>query len=381
MGDGFNTEGWDYIYEKHHGKLPLYIRAVPEGTKVPIDNVLMTVEVTDPKCFWLTTFVETLLEKVWYPSTVATVSHYVRSIIKEGLEKSGDLAGLDFKLHDFGYRGVSSEESAGLGGMAHLLNFKGTDTMAALLYATRHYDAPLPCSFSINASEHSVMTSWGGASGEVDSMENILNKFPTGLVACVSDSYDIERACLQLWGEKFKDKILARNGTLVVRPDSGHVVESLLSVLDMLGQKFGTTKNEKGYKVLPPQLRVIQGDGCAPHTIKEAISALLREAWSIDNVAFGMGGGLLQKLNRDTQRFAYKCSAITVNGEERDVFKAPKGEEWKRSKAGRLSLVFRDGKFQTIKAPARDDLLIPVFKNGEILMNQKWDDVRSRLHT
>ena len=141
-GEPFNRAGWQYILDKHNGYLPVVIRAVPEGTVVPVKNVLATIENTDPECFWLTTWLETaLLRAVWYGTTVATQSYTIKQVILDYLERTGDPGTIDFKLHDFGARGVSSMESAGIGGAAHLVNFMGTDTITGVLYAREYYNA------------------------------------------------------------------------------------------------------------------------------------------------------------------------------------------------------------------------------------------------
>ena len=216
----FNYEGWKYILDTYEGKLPVSIKAVPEGLLIPTSNVLMTIENTDPKCYWLTNYLETLLVQVWYGTTVATLSYYMKQMFLDYLERTGDPSLISFKLHDFGFRGVSSVESASVGGAAHLVNFMGTDTMAALTLARKYYKADMP-GFSIPAAEHSTITSWG-KENEALAMENMLDKYPEGLVAVVSDSYDIYRACEIIWGTLLKEKVLNRNGTLIIRPDSGN---------------------------------------------------------------------------------------------------------------------------------------------------------------
>lgn len=178
----FNRSVWDYIVEKHDGHLPLKIRAVPEGSVVPTKNVLLTIENTDPNCFWLTNFVETLLLKVWYPITTATLSRECKKLInKYLLETADNNDGLLFKLHDFGCRGASSNESAAIGGASHLLNFLGSDTVPAIFMLRDYYNAGKCCAFSIPATEHSTITSWK-RSGECEAYRNLLNKFPEGLL-------------------------------------------------------------------------------------------------------------------------------------------------------------------------------------------------------
>lgn len=380
--DLFNRKGWEHILHAHGGRLPISIRAVPEGTVVPYRNVLMTVENTDPAVPWLTNLLETLLVQVWYPMTVATLSREMKKLILHFLEKTGTPETINFKLHDFGFRGVSSVDSAGIGGASHLVNFMGTDTPRGIRFAMRYYGAKM-CGFSIPASEHSTITSWG-KDHEADAFENMLAQYPEGLVACVSDSFDIFKACSEIWGEKLKEKVLGRKGTLVVRPDSGDPPVVVGQVLDALGSRFGYTTNAKGYKVLPEQVRVIQGDGIDYPMTRQILTTLVLKGWSTDNVAFGMGGALLQRLDRDTQKCAFKCSEITVDGEARPVFKDPITDPGKKSKAGRLKLVREiDGVFSTVPdGPAGDpfeqDHLVEVFRDGEILQTYTFDEIRKR---
>lgn len=375
----FNEAGWRRIIERHGGALPVLIRAVPEGMIVPTGNVLMAVESTDPEVPWIVNYLETILSQVWYPTTVATLSRVMKKIILDSLEKTGDPSLVDFKLHDFGYRGSTSVESAALGGAAHLINFKGTDTLAGPLLLERYYDAEMS-GFSIPGAEHSTITSWQ-KEGEVDAYRTMLEAFPEGLVAVVSDSYDVYRACKELWGKELKDKVLSRNGTLVVRPDSGNPPEVVVRVLDILGEAFGFTTNEKGYKVLDQHVRVIQGDGIDRHSLPKVLAAIEKSGWSADNVAFGSGGGLLQSVDRDTQRFAFKCSAVQIGGAEwRDVYKDPVTDPGKRSKAGRLKLTREKGSFKTVRESDSPlpTMLEKVFENGEVLITHTLNAVRTR---
>jgi nicotinamide phosphoribosyltransferase len=348
-GEPFYRENWEYIVREHNGYLPLRIKAIDEGSVVAPGTVLVTVENTDPKCFWLTTHIETmLLRAVWYPTTVATNSWTSKQLINEYLVETGDPAGLSFKLHDFGARGVSSGESAMLGGLAHLVNFMGTDTIEGILGAMRYYDAPV-CGFSIPAMEHSTVTSWG-KENEAESFRNMLKQFgkPGALLACVSDSYDIMNAASNIWGGVLKEEVIKSGAIVVVRPDSGDPAVVVTEVVRRLDEKFGSTVNAKGYKVLN-NVRVIQGDGITTETIRAILFSLKTAGYSADNVAFGQGGALLQQVNRDTLAFAMKCSAIKVNGVWRDVFKDPVTDSGKRSKRGRfeenteLKLRFQNG--------------------------------------
>lgn len=179
--------------------------------------------------------------------------------------------------------------------------------------------------FSIPATEHSTITTWG-KDGEVNGFRNMLEKFPNGIVACVSDSYDIWNACENLWGEELRDLVTERgerNGRLVIRPDSGDPVAVVLKVLNILGSKFGTVTNKKGFKELPPYLRIIQGDGICYEMLDKILGAMKQESWSANNLAFGSGGALLQKLDRDTQKCAFKCSSMTNENGLFNVYKDP----------------------------------------------------------
>ncbi len=384
-GEPFNRAGWEYIVREHGGRLPVEIRALDEGTKFdPRGNIpLVTIVNTDPKAYWLTSFLETaLLRAVWYPTTVASNSYASQRMIKAYLEKTGDVAGLPFKLHDFGARGVSSTESAGLGGLAHLsTGFMGTDTVSALLAARKYYDAPM-AGFSIPAMEHSTVTSWG-RDKEVESYRNMLRQYgkPGTLLAAVSDSYNIYEACAKLWGEELRQEVIDSGATIVIRPDSGtpHVV--VLEVAKILDSKFGSTVNAKGYKVLN-NVRIIQGDGINTAEISRILFALELAGFSADNVAFGQGGALLQQVNRDTMKFAMKCSAILVRGEHewRDVYKDPVGDTSKRSMAGRFSVIRNEkGNLQVANLHEEGNLLKHRFIDGRLYNQTFLEAVRANV--
>jgi nicotinamide phosphoribosyltransferase len=384
-GVPFNRAGWDAIVAEHGGYLPLEVKALPEGSIAPTGVPLVQVENTDPRMPWLSTFIETaLLRAIWYPTTVATLSWKCKAIIKAGLEKSSDDVDgqLPFKLHDFGARGVSSGESAGLGGLAHLVNFMGTDTLEALMAARKYYGTDM-AGFSIPAAEHSTMTSWG-RNREEAAYANMLDQFAGAgrIVAVVSDSYDLDAAVSEIWGGSLKDKVLTREGTLVVRPDSGDPVETPIRTIKLLWDKIGGTTNSKGYKVLNPHVRVIQGDGMNISSIAVLVDRMLEEGFAIDNIAFGMGGGLLQLVNRDTLRFAMKANAMRDQaGVWHDVAKKPATDPTKGSKAGRQAVVLENGMMCAAhidQLGGREDMLKPVWRNGEILVRHSFDEVRAR---
>ena len=340
-GEPFNRYGWEYILNVYNGYMPVVIKAVPEGMVIPNRNVLATIWCTDPECFWVASFLETaLLRGIWYPTTVATNSYECKQVIKKYMELTSDNpTDIMFRMHDFGARGVSLGESAGIGGCAHLVNFMGSDTVEGILYANRYYGcASGMAGYSIPAAEHASLTPWG-KENERAAYLNMINKFggPGKIFAVVSDSWNILNAC-DIWGS-LKDELIKKGGTLVVRPDSGDPSSTVVAVVERLMENFGYTTNSKGFKVLPDYVRVIQGDGITRSTIEDIYSLLRFKYLAADNVSVGQGGGLLQHVNRDTYGFAQKMCAIKINDEWQDVWKEAPG---KNSKRGQLSLYTQD---------------------------------------
>jgi nicotinamide phosphoribosyltransferase len=393
-GEPFNRAGWEHLVDTYGGRLPVRIRAVPEGTVVPTHNLLFDIELTspDPRVFWVVSWLETMLVRVWYPTTVASRSLRCKRIILDALEQTADdpLAEVPFKLHDFGARGVSSRESARIGGAAHLVCFQGSDTVEGVRAANHYYGTKDGmAAYSIPAAEHSTITMWG-RERETDAYRNFVQRYlvdrklPPGvpkIAACVSDSFDLFRVVEEVWCGELLEMIRDSGGKLVVRPDSGDPASVVLQCLQIMERKVGMRKNTKGCKVLPPYLGLIQGDGINDESLGEILHAVTSRGYSASNIAFGMGGGLLQQLDRDTQRFAFKCAAALRGraGEERwvDVAKEPATDRGKRSKAGRLALVREGGKLATVAAPRKDDLLAPVFEDGRVLRTFTLDEVRA----
>lgn len=395
-GVPFNEEGWNIIVNDHNGYIPVRIEAVPEGTPIPFGNVMVQVVNNDERLPWLTSYIETmLLSYVWYGSTVATVSREIKRDIKKYLDLTSDNpdAELPFKLHDFGYRGVAAG-AGGLGGAAHLVNFMGTDTVAGIEFAMENYDSDV-CGFSISASEHSTMTSWGQES-EYEAYKNMVKQYakPGAIFACVIDSYDTMNA-VRMWAKDINpetgltllEEVKAAGATVVLRPDSGDPVMMPISVIHELGRYVEGYTNTKGYRVLPDHVRVIQGDGIDHKDVNEILIRMEKDGLSASNIAFGMGGGLLQKVNRDTFKFAMKASAININGGWHDVMKNPVTDPTKVSKAGVLALMKKDGEYVTVRTEEVQKMrnegyyraMRPVFDscNGRILNDWvTFDEVR-----
>ncbi|XP_003380227.1 nicotinamide phosphoribosyltransferase [Trichinella spiralis] len=314
----------------HKGRLPLRIKAVPEGSIIPYKNVLFTVENTDPKVAWLTN---------WF-------------------------------------------ESAAIGDAAHLVNFYGTDTVAGIRLCSKYYGCSM-AGVSIPAAEHSTITSWK-RENEVEAYRHLLQQYPNGLVSVVSDSYDLYSCVEKIWGHELKELVMQRkhHGCVIIRPDSGDPAEVTVKVLEILAKHYPCRMNSKGYKMLPDYLRVIQADGVSYESMGNVLEAMKLAGWSAENVYFGTGGSLLQRVHRDTLKCAFKCSFVIVDGEERPVFKQPITDRAKTSKKGRLCLNYsKDGHYETVELGRGDqqmDLLDVVFENGVLLREQSLDDIRSR---
>ncbi len=383
-GVPFNREGFEYILTHHDGYFPVRISAVDEGTVVPEGSVVFTIENTDPNCAWAANFIETQIMRAgWYGSTVATLSREYKRIIKHYLDLSGTSEAVDYKLVDFGARGASSRETAYIGGLAHLVNFKTTDNILGVLATMQYYGATLEniTGVTIPASEHSVTTE-RGRDGEEEFFSDAIDTFlvtPGAMVSLVSDTYDLANA-IKILGTNLKEKIIKSGGTVVVRPDSGDPVEMVTFTVRELEKYFGSYKNEKGYSVLPLAVKIIQGDGIKITTIGPILKKLTDEGYSADNVTFGSGGGLLQSVTRDTLRYAQKASHVVIDGVALDIHKECATDPTKASLPGRLTLVKRNGTIMNCKLDElleTDEVMLKVvYENGTIAEPLPFETIR-----
>ncbi len=390
----FDKEMFQYILDDYNGYFPVTIKAVPEGTRIPEGNVLCTFECTDPKCASIVSFLETMATSyIWYGTTVATNSYAMKQIItKYGKKFATNLDYLPFALHDFGARGVAPGAQR-VGSAAHLVNFLGSDSLEGVYTASKYYNSLMP-GFSIVASEHSVMGA-EGRDGEMIVAQRIFDHYAIDkgakMIAMVNDTYDMLKH-IKDFSEIFKTKYMKTGVRWITRPDSGYPPEVVVQCLDLLWDEIGGYENDKGYKVLHPQVRLIQGDGIDITMLGKVLDAVVNAGFSPENVNFGSGGGLLQKVTRDDLRFAMKASYIEVDGVGRDIFKDPvtqDGDYSKKSKAGRLSL-YRDyeGRYITMTDTLRKELkqwpfeevLVEVYDmfNGKpIIKTYTMDEVRA----
>lgn len=377
-GTSFNYKGFQSIIDKLDGNIPIQIDSLPEGTIVKVGTPLVRVTSTNKKYSWVVRFMETaILRAIWYPTTVASLSYKIKLRFKEYWKKSSTspIDTLDYKLHDFGFRGCSSVETGILGGMAHLLTFKGGDTLGALIGAQHYYNTNLVVGFSIDASEHSTVTITGPEGEEQFLIDHITNSGKgNNIIASVVDSYDFYHIVDTVIGKNLKDFIKNSGKTLVVRPDSGDPKEIVMYCLNSLWNSFGGTINEKGFKVLHPSVRVIQGDGVNFDSIMDIMNEIMKQKFSIDNIAFGMGGKLLQGVSRDDFGFAYKVSYAIVNNKGVAVYKDPITDPGKKSKKG---IVYVDESLKYTNIKPKKDMLQPIWKDGTLIKQLTFEEVRN----
>lgn len=360
----FNREDWDYILKHYNGFLPVVIRAVREGTIMSSGNAIVTVECTDEKVFWLASYIETTMQRgVWYPTTVASNDREKYDLIAHHVRQSCDDAYFDvimsFMLHDFAGRGVTCDEQAQIGGAAHCVFFRGSDTISGVRAANFYYKEHM-AAFSVVATEHSIQTSYGPEHQE-EYIKTLLDAYakPGAIISFVLDAYDIFREAKMIC-TKFKQQIIDSGVKLVFRPDSGDPIEVISWLLDLLITTFGATVNDKGYKVLN-NVGIIQGDGINYEMIRKILQLLEDKGFAASTLVYGSGGDLLQNVKRDDLSFAQKtCSVRYEDGTWVDIFKDPVTDHGKKSKAGRLTTVRSrlTGEYSTVKIGEYSDEFI-----------------------
>lgn len=369
--------------QENNGYMPVKVEALSEGSVVHARVPVFQISAEEPYAS-LCTFLETLLIQTWYPTTVATLSRRCKGVLADAFEVSVDGGAsnplLNSRLHDFGFRGCTCLEQSVLGGVAHLLNFDGTDTLSAAFYAQFALNNGKAIGMSIPATEHSVMTSWPT---EKDAIRNMIDRFGDGIFATVMDSYDYQRALDEIVPAVAAEQV-AKGGFWVLRPDSGIPEDAVLAGLRAAERAFGADVNGKGFKV-PRGVGVIQGDGISARTIESIIDAVHKEGYSLESVAFGMGGGLLQKVNRDTLSYACKLSHVVyADGRAVDIMKAPRDDKGKESLPGVLAVKRVDGvptAFPADEVSPQENMLRVIYDKGPVegLAWESFDETRERV--
>lgn len=385
------------------GYLPLQIKAVPEGTVMPLKNALMTITNTHPDFAWLVNYAETLLMKLWGPITVASNSYRFRRMFNGFADRTvGNRDAVPFQLHDFGYRGVDSEEAAGIMGAGHLLSFLGTDTTAAVKLLMDYYSGGEdgnPVGLSVPASEHSVMCAHSIENDDLPAIRNMLDVYQSGTVSIVFDSYDLWRAIEEYACGLLKDQIMARDGKVVIRPDSGDppliicgnpsadTLPEQMGVLRLLDRGFGSDFNDLGFREICEKVGTIYGDAIFYERAVNILSKMAGMGYASNNIVFGSGGLLLNQWSRDTLKMAIKATYCEVGGESRAIEKDPVTDHGKRSKKGllrvereetELGITYRTYDQQTEVEESRG-VLETVFIDGQLIREQTLTEVRECL--
>lgn len=389
------------------GYLPLLIEAVPEGTRLPIRVPSATVRNTDPRFYWLTNFIETLLScETWQPTTSATIADSYKTILNKWADKTcDDRSHVQFQGHDFSMRGMPCLEAACMSGAGHLLSFVGTDTIPAILYLENYYNADIERELvgtSIPATEHSVMCCNGR--DELSSIKRLITEvYPSGFVSIVSDTWNLWDVLMKTL-PTLKNEIMARDGKVVVRPDSGNPVdiicgtglvtnneygyEEFTGVIELLWRTFGGTINSKGYKVLDSHIGAIYGDAITRERAEEICSKLEHKGFASSNIVFGIGSFTYTYNTRDTFGFAQKSTYAVKSGKEVFLYKDPITDDGLKKSQKGMVVVYRDivtgaivykdelNLHDTIFAT---NLLRPVFKDGQLLVDESLQAIRDRI--
>lgn len=398
---GPNNIGSDHVRALHRlGYLPLLIKALPEGTLAPFGVAVLTIENTHDEFYWLPNYIETALSaSTWHPSTTATIAVLFRDLMEDWAKRTGgDLAAVDFQAHDFSMRGQTSIESAAASGAGHLTAFLGTDSMPSFDFIDRYYPGENGwVAASVPATEHSVMCI-RGEQGELETFNKILDVFDTGIVSAVSDGFDFWKVLTETL-PALKDRIMGRDGKLVIRPDSGDPVDIICGksegdhvhavqphekgAVEVLWDLFGGTVNDAGYKVLDSHIGLIYGDSINLDRARRIFERLEAKGFASTNVVLGIGSFTYQYVTRDNLGSAVKATWALVDGEGVDIQKDPKTGHSKKSAKGRIAVHRKNGELvqvdQVSEEESNNSLLKPVWEDGQFHVHQSFADVRARL--
>lgn len=374
----FPKEIWEKV--KDLGYFPIKIKAVKEGSIIPTGNVFFTIESTKPWFSNMISHFEDYLMWCWYSCGVATRVAKIKQDITPLFEKSTENPYLGFAVNDFGLRGAKFREAASIGGAAHLIFFDGSDNIPAAEFIEEYYNTSNVLK-SVWATEHSVATVWGESNEKEYIKAQLRRSHPNALISVVMDSYNQEGFIPNIVSDpEILTLIRNKPGRVVFRPDSGEPLDNVLVISNQLEKYFGSTLNNKGYKVLNHNVGIIQGDGMDQYSIPNIYEQYIKCGWAAENFVTGSGGGLLDKdLTRDTDRWAIKVCHVVRNGISIPVMKSPTSDMTKSSKAGRLKLIKIGNQYKTVDEalyPKEKDYLEVVFENGFLIRNQTFNEIR-----
>ena len=417
LGSDYDVSHFEALHDL--GYLPIHVKSLPEGTKAPIKVPVLTIYNTHPDFFWITNYLETILSNLlWKPMTSATIAHQYRKVLTSWMEKTDKERAwfIDWQGHDFSMRGMDSVEAVVSSGLGHLTSFLGTDSLPAIYGARKYYGATEFVAGSVPATEHSVMCA-GGKEDEIETFRRLLETYPTGILSVVSDTWDLWKVCTE-HVVTLKEEILARDGKLVIRPDSGDPVDilcgwgipdqtysftqgqkenpSFKGVIELLWDAFGGTVNEQGYKVLDPHIGAIYGDSITIDSANEICSRLAAKGFASTNVVLGIGSFTYQYNTRDTFGFAMKATYVEITHkaesgsplfavEGREIFKDPITDDGtKKSATGLLSVIYDDNnEYKLIDkvdwATTNDGALQTIYKDGQHLNQTSLGEIRNSL--
>jgi len=407
LGTDYDVSHFEALHDL--GYLPICVKALSEGTKVPMKVPVLTIYNTHPDFYWITNYLETILSNLlWKPMTSATIAHQYRKVLTKWMEKTDKERAwfIDWQGHDFSMRGMDSVDAVISSGLGHLTSFLGSDSLPTIYGARKYYGATDMVCGSVNATEHSVMCA-GGKEDEVDTFRRLLETYPTGILSVVSDTWDLWKVCTE-HVVTLKEEIMARDGKLVIRPDSGDPVDIICGsestlhtgspegkgVIELLWDVFGGTVNEQGYKVLDSHIGAIYGDSITIDRAEEICKRLEAKGFASTNIVLGVGSFTYQYNTRDTFGFAMKATYVEVNKpkfagdfnpEGREIFKDPITDDGTKKSATGLLFVGKDDNLD-IKLYDRVDwrtegmgLLQTIYKDGQFENTTTLEEIRNRL--
>lgn len=387
------------IHDLHElGYVPLFIRALPEGTLVDMGVPCIEISNTHPDFAWLVQWIECILQvELWKMCCHATIGHEYCKVAKYYYDKTTDGADPAMAMADFGMRGMSCLDESVRASASWLLSFNKTSTIPALKYLDNYYNL-YKCEEKIGigavSTEHSVMGANYAVDGdEITFIKKLLTElYPDTSFSMVSDTYDYWNLVDNLLPQ-CREEIMNHNGKLLIRPDSGDIVEISVKTVQKLWDMFGGSVNEKGYKELDPHIGIIYGDGCTLDRVKEIWRQLEELGFAANCITFGVGAfcftamnedGKMVVLTRDTFGIAMKATYGVINGKEYFIYKDPKTDtdHLKKSHKGCCRVYREDGRLQCedeLWELSDDTLLQTVFYDGHVMKWETIEDIRKRL--